>query len=139
MCSGCFGEFEENEDMAFQAAMEDGIARERAMEERCFRDDSSNVEQFEVLVGADRIIEIRWIGCRNSAFPATEAGNRKFERPPGNEMFRQYGAESAKIYRTSFTQCPRHPARAHGNGKWLLLMGLTLFSLAGLAIWFLVA
>jgi hypothetical protein len=135
VCSGCFGENEDDEEFDGESGEgsdnlvrsdEDGATfacRSRAFE-----------EQFDVLVSAERIVEIRRVeikGCRPIELPADAGAIEDASNSGTSERSCQ---PSAKYYRThQFLRFERHRAPS-GSRKWLLFIGLILLSVEGLAI-----
>jgi hypothetical protein len=138
MCSGCFGEYEEDEDRGRALSGNDGPAHEMAREAAGAWVEVPDADQFEVLVGADSIIEIRRINCKLLGPRRADAGGSASESEFARRTDQQMQGQTANNYRTSQTQQYRRLAGAPNSAKWLPLMALAILSLAGLALWFLV-
>ena len=114
MCSGCFGEYEGDE-------YDEGD--EHNADEACIgRRPPSDENEFEILVGAEQIVEIRWIQAapgEAEAWTASEAtahANRQSNEP------------TAKNYQTQEPLTILNAFAASERCKWLLITGLALVS-----------
>jgi hypothetical protein len=135
MCSGCSGEYEGREAFGRRSARPEGGANQSPDTARESPAAVPSADEFEVLVGADSITEIRRIGCNPCSAVAKSREKRIFDGKRDKNSWQTH-ALSAKDYRTSAPQRYVRLMQGVSAGKWLLLMGLALLSLAGLTLWF---
>jgi hypothetical protein len=133
LCSGCFGEGEEDEGFGGEMPEESeeiGDSNKQTGESRTPPRGYSAEDQFEVLVGADHIVEIRWVGAMPLASSGRPVENEAFTRVATRGEGKHSHVQAARNYRTLCTV-------AYGASKSLLSIGLVLFSVAALTLWFL--
>jgi hypothetical protein len=141
MCSGCFGEYEENEDFNYptpelgpeHAELQGDSCDETYRRGRRIFDE----DEFEVLVGAERIVEIRWISAGPLGSSTFTAPNRTVGQAPGCSAEQHSQGASAKNYQTLFSAQYFAEGLARGSSKYCVFTTLTLFSLGALAFWLL--
>jgi len=141
MCSGCFGEYEENGDSDYprpEQGPEHGELQGDSCDEtyrrgrRIFDED-----EFEILVGVERIVEIRWISAGPLGSSTFTAPNRAAGQAPGRTTEQHSQGASARNYQTLLSAQYLAEGLARGGSKYLLFTTLALFSLGALAFWLL--
>jgi hypothetical protein len=137
MCSGCFGEHEGREDFGHRSAPRHGGTNESSDAATASRAEAPFVEEFEVLVGADSITEIRWIARKPRTAVAKDRSQRASDRGSAGQNTWHTGGLSAKDYRISEARLSGRRIRGLSGANRLLLMAVALLSLAALTLWFL--
>jgi hypothetical protein len=153
MCSGCFGEYEENDDSESPSAAGWSVSRFGAGSEDTDRRDPDDGDdhlgdethgsgrgvfdegEFEVLVGLESIVEIRWISAKPLGPRAYSTTSGAVTPVPERAQNQHSQGASAKNYQTALTRyCVERFARV--GSKYVLAGALTLFFLGALAFWF---
>ena len=132
MCSGCFGEYEEDDEFERPTrGHEQGSENDQSDGRSAWQGFSR--EELEILVSAERIVEIRYISAgrpRHIAFANDAPGA---DTPQGTREHCTFA--TAKNYQTSWDPEAWQETKARGSSKWLLFIGLALVAVAALGLW----
>jgi hypothetical protein len=138
MCSGCFGEYEEEDSFGRPWPEASPLhEHERGNELPAFWRAAGSLnrgDEFEVLVGTDTIVEIHR-SCNGELGACLQARRAQADRKARQDE--HTGAESAKDYRTALERRRGGEIRSGIAVQWLWLAGVSVLLPTALALWLL--
>ena len=135
MCSGCFGEYEEDEYFERAAPGAQDTARNLPSGVGGEWHGICPEDQFEVLVGSERIVEIRWIDARRSGCQGWALDKQAARWAQKDDVCQRFSLRSARSYQTPMPHRHGHHAGPYSDSRWLLFLGLSVISLGAVIFW----